>query len=145
MRLGSMDYIAVASPAFFEENFANGVTLETVGAARCLSFDRKDTIQDQWLTLAFGEITKLTLHYVPSYEGYLECCLNGSGWGLVPDLGAKRYLANGELLELMPGNAVKVPLNWQARKNSSEILRRLGELVLEEAQAQLTSSINRAA
>ncbi|NRB00754.1 MAG: LysR family transcriptional regulator ArgP [Rhodobacteraceae bacterium] len=141
VRLGQMDYIAVAAPDFYEQHFSDGVTLESVSGARCLSFDRKDTIQDQWLTLAFGEVTRLTLHFVPSYEGYIECCLNGSGWGLVPGIGARKYIASGELVELAPGTAVQIPLNWQARKNSSEILRRLGDLVLEEARTELTAHL----
>ena len=80
----------------------------------------------------------LSTHFVPSYEGYLACCVQGAGWGLVPSIAALPYLKRGELVELSPGKDVKVSLHWQASMQSSEILRRLGHLVLEEARLHLS-------
>ena len=137
MSLGSMEYIAVASPEFFEENFSDGVSPASIRDTACLAFDRKDTIQDQWMMLCFGEIVGISMHMVPSYEGYLSCCLNGTAWGLVPANAAAHHLENGDLIELSPGKAVRVALHWQASTQSSEILRRLGEVVVEEAKVHL--------
>ena len=135
--LGSMEYIAVASPEFMNGYFPDGVSISALHNAPCLAFDRKDTIQEQWMILAFGESVPVSIHMVPSYEGYLSCCLNGTAWGLVPAVAAAPHLECGELVELTPGTAVQVALHWQASTQSSEILRRLGELVLEEARAHL--------
>ncbi len=143
--LGSMDYIAVASPEFYREHFATGVTLEAIGGTSCLAFDRKDTIQEQWMMLCFGQSVQVSTHMVPSYEGYLSCCLNGTAWGLVPSIAAMRHIEQGELYELIPGKAVRVALHWQASTQSSEILRRLGDLVLEEAMIHLMPDGYRAA
>ena len=52
--LGQMSYLAVASKEYCEEHFPEGVNLDTLRNSYCLSFDRKDTIQDQWMTMCFG-------------------------------------------------------------------------------------------
>lgn len=135
--LGSMEYIAVASPDFVESHFPDGVALDALQNATCLAFDRKDTIQEQWMILCFGESVPVSTHLVPSYEGYLSCCLNGTAWGLVPSIAGLQHVARGELVELSPGKPVRVALHWQASTQSSEILRRLGELVLDEAKMHL--------
>jgi LysR family transcriptional regulator (chromosome initiation inhibitor) len=135
--LGSMDYVAVASPEFFRAKFARGVSLETLRGSTCLAFNRKDTIQDQWMTLCFGNVVPVSTHFVPSYEGYIACCLNGTGWGLVPRVAGIPLARNGELVELSPGKSVKISLHWQASTQSSEILNRLGEIVREESRERL--------
>ncbi len=136
--LGSMDYIAVASPELFKKEFSKGVSLQTLRASTCLAFNRKDTIQDQWMRLCFGDSVPVSTHFVPSYEGYLVCCLNGVGWGLVPRIAGNPYIMDGKLVELSAGRDVTVSLHWQASMQSSEILQRLGDLVLEEAKKHLT-------
>lgn len=136
--LGSMDYIAVASPEFFRMRFEGGVRLDTLRGSTCLAFNRKDGIQEQWMKICFGEIVPVSTHFVPSYEGYIACCLNGSAWGLVPSIAAKPLIKRGELMELSPGKEVKVSLHWQASMQSSEILTRLGDLVLAEAARHLS-------
>ena len=135
--LGSMEYIAVAAREFHEVHFSEGVTIDALRNSACLAFDRKDTIQDQWMVLCFGQAVPVSMHMVPSYEGYLACCLNGTGWGLVPSIACLPYIKRGELIELVPGKSVKIALHWQASTQSSENLRRLGEVVLEEAVVHL--------
>jgi LysR family transcriptional regulator (chromosome initiation inhibitor) len=138
MSLGSMNYIAVASKELFNSKFADGVSLDTLRGSICLAFNRKDTIQEQWMTLCFGEAVPVSTNFVPSYEGYIACCLNGTGWGIVPKTEAiNALLKHGDLVELNPGKAVKVSLHWQTSTQSSDILNRLGEIVQEESAAQL--------
>ncbi|WP_426037320.1 LysR family transcriptional regulator ArgP [Cypionkella sp. TWP1-2-1b2] len=139
LSLGSMDYVAVASPEFFLAEFSKGVSLDTLRGSTCLAYNRKDNIQDQWMTLCFGETVPLSTHFVPSYEGYIACCRNGTAWGLIPSIAATPLVALGELVELSPGKAARVSLHWQASMQSSEILTRLGDLVLEEATKHLVT------
>ena len=135
--LGAMEYIAVASADFHRSHFSDGASLKALEDAPCLAFDRKDTIQEQWMLLCFGKSISTVTHMVPSYEGYVACCLNGSGWGLVPGVAGAPYLESGELIELVPNKRIKVSLHWQCSTQSSEILRKLGEVVYKEAQAHL--------
>jgi LysR family transcriptional regulator (chromosome initiation inhibitor) len=53
-------------------------------------------------------------------------------------MAVRKQLKNGHLVELVPGKDVKVSLHWQASTRSSEILRKLGTLVLEEATPLLS-------
>lgn len=136
--LGSMNYVAVASPQFIDLQFPLGISPETLRGSTCLAFNRKDNIQDDWMKLCFGAVVPTSTHFVPSYEGYLACCLNGTGWGLVPMISAAPLIARGALVELRPGKEVKVSLHWQASMQSSKILAKLGEIVLEEAKNHLS-------
>jgi LysR family transcriptional regulator (chromosome initiation inhibitor) len=89
------------------------------------------------MTACFGEAVPVSTHFVPSYEGYNACCLNGTGWGMVPRAEGIALAKLGELVELNPGKTVKVSLHWQTSTQSSATLLRLGEIVQEEAKGRL--------
>jgi LysR family transcriptional regulator (chromosome initiation inhibitor) len=57
----------------------------------------------------------------------------------VTSIAGTPLIRRGDLVELSPGKAVKVSLHWQASTQSSEVLRRLGDLVLEEATKHLSA------
>ncbi len=135
--LGAMEYIAVATPEYYQMAFSDGVSLKTLQKSECIAFDRKDTIQDQWMEECFGQIVEVGAHYVPSYEGYLQTCLNGTAWGLVPRISCTDALDEGNLVELVPGKSVKVALHWQASAHSGDMLRRLTQIIEEEAKNHL--------
>jgi LysR family transcriptional regulator (chromosome initiation inhibitor) len=138
--LGAMEYLAVAAPRFFASNFRDGVSLETVSRTTHLVFDRKDLLPQQWLLNAFGEQTPLVGHWLPSFSGYLACCLNGAGWGMNPRFSVKSSLDDGSLIELVPGSSVVVPLYWQSSGLGSEILRALSSIVVDVARKHLVSA-----
>lgn len=135
--LGAMEYMAVGSKAFFDNYFSSGVSLASIKDAPGLAFDRKDTLPGQWMMLCFGETTKPVTHMMPSYEGYLNCCLNGTGWGLMPVVTVLPLVEKGRLKELISNKRIQISLHWQSSTQSSEILRRLGEIVEEEALIHL--------
>lgn len=135
--LGAMSYIAVSTPDLFERYFHQGVSTETLRGTACLAWDRKDTIQDQWMKNALGEAVDVVLYYVPSFNGYLECCLNGTAWGLFPKASVEPYLASGALLEMTPEHSVRVMLNWQAINHPSQTLTQLEQIVVDVAKQHL--------
>ena len=138
--LGAMDYMAVASPDYFEAHLAAGVTVATVAASPSIRFDRKDTLPQQWMMLAFGDAAMMSSHYVPSYEGHLICCRNGIGWAMMPRETVGPMVEAGELREVMPGVSVRIPLFWQSRSQSSTVLQELSSVVSEVAAARLLPS-----
>lgn len=138
--LGAIEYIAVASPKFISQHLASGVTLEALGNASNLVVDRKDLLPQQWLLNAFGEATALIGHWVPSLSGYLACCLNGTGWGMMPRISVSRHLDEGSLVELIPGTPVIVPLYWQSSGPGSEIMKVLSTIVSDVARRYLLTS-----
>jgi LysR family transcriptional regulator (chromosome initiation inhibitor) len=137
IHLGAIEYIAVASEKLMMDGFRNGVTIESLAKATYLVFDRKDTLPLQWTMTAFGMPARLRGHWMPSYSGYMACCLNGAGWGMMPRYSVQRYLDHGSLVEFFPGTSVVVPLYWVSSTPNSRIMKTLSSMVEEIAQKHL--------
>ncbi len=137
--LGCMEFVAIATPRFAETNFPDGPTLDRVTEAVHLVFDRKDTLPHHWLLNAFGQSRPLVGHWVPSISGYLACCLNGAGWGLMPRFTVEDHLRAGRLRELIPGTSVMVDLYWQSSVRGSEVMRELSAIVVDVATKHLAA------
>ncbi len=139
--LGVIEYIAVATSKFVATNFHDGVSRETVSKSTHLVFDRKDLLPQKWLLNAFDEPVPLVGHSLPSFSGYLTCCLNGAGWGMMPRFSVESYLDDGSLLELVPGTSVVMPLYWQSSGPGSEIMKVLSSIIVEVAHKHLISNL----
>jgi LysR family transcriptional regulator (chromosome initiation inhibitor) len=135
--LGAIEYLAVATPKFMATNFRDGVSRDAVSNTTHLVFDRKDLLPQQWLLNTFGEPTPLVGHLLPSFSGYLACCLNGAGWGMMPRFSVEPHLEDSSLIELVPGESVVVSLYWQSSGPGSEIMKALSSIVVEVARKHL--------
>ncbi len=135
--LGAIEYLAVARPDFCERHFRDGISPATIAETTYLVFDRKDMLPQQWVINAFGATALLNGHRLPSFSGYLACCLNGAGWGMMPRFSVESYLKRGALMELLPGISVIVPLFWQSTTPGSEIMRRLSSIIAQVSQKHL--------
>ncbi len=138
--LGAIEYLAVATPRFVAINFRDGVSREAVSKTTHLVYNRKDLLPQQWLLNSFGESGPLFGHLLPSFSGYLACCLNGAGWGMMPRFSVQSHLDGDSLLELVPGTSVIVHLYWQSSGPGSEIMKALSSIVVEVARKHLISS-----
>ena len=139
--LGAMEYMAVASTEFAKEYLEGGSNQVSIGNAPSIQFDRKDTLPQQWMMLAFGNTGKLTSHYIPSYEGHLLACQRGIGWAMMPSVTVEPLIASGQLVEIVQGVRVRTPLHWQSRSQSSATLSRLSQIVSDVAGKSLTPPI----
>ena len=139
--LGAMDYMAVASPDYFEKYLSSGINIASVSSSPSIRFDRKDTLPQQWMMLAFGDAAMLSSHYVPSYEGHLLSCRNGIGWAMMPRETVGPFVSSGELREVVPDVSVKVPLFWQSRSQSSTVLQQLASVVSDVAVKRLVADV----
>jgi len=74
---------------------------------------------------------------LPSFSGYLACCLNGAGWGMMPRFSVEPHLEDSSLIELVPGESVVVSLYWQSSGSGSEIMKALSSIVVEVARKHL--------
>lgn len=137
--LGAMDYIAVAAPDFYANHFIDGVTPETIRGTACLAWDRKDNLQDKWMATVMGESIDVTIYNVPSYDGYLECCVNGTAWGIVPRIAAKSKLESGEIIELQPERFLPVSLYWQTSAQAGKALQSFERILVDAAKNSLLS------
>ncbi|MGI9391675.1 MAG: LysR family transcriptional regulator ArgP [Boseongicola sp.] len=140
--IGSMEYMAVASSEYAAKYFKNGTNLATISSSPSIRFDRKDTLPQQWVFLAFGDTARLSSHYIPSYEGHLLCCTRGIGWAMMPTVTVRPLIESGKLIEVVPDIRVSTPLFWQSRSQSSNILRRLSDVVSDVAAKKLIPNAN---
>lgn len=137
--IGSMDYLAVGSPDLMARYFTEGVSRKTLAAAPAIRFDRKDSLPTQWITQVIGEDVKVAHHDMPSYEGHLLCCTQGIGWAMMPSLTVGPMVDSGQLIELVPGARIDMPLFWQTRSQASTTLRELSNVVSEVAADWLST------
>lgn len=111
--LGVMRYVAVASPAFAARRLPKGLGAGNFAQVPFLVFNRKDDMQQHWVSAAFGvRQPRLQGRYVPSSEAYVRAAAMGWGIGVVPELQARPLIERGELVVLRPGTSVPVALYW---------------------------------
>jgi LysR family transcriptional regulator (chromosome initiation inhibitor) len=114
--LGVMRYTAVASPEFVARELAGGpagLNRSTFAQLPFLIFNRKDDMQEQWVSLAFG-VRAPGLHerFVPSSEAYVRAALMGWGVGVAPLVQVQGLIDAGALVPLMPDVTLEVELFW---------------------------------
>lgn len=136
LALGAMPYLAVASPAFMRRCLADGVDATTLPQAPAIVFGADDQLQHRYLA-ALGVTGSFAYHLCPSSEGFVRLLESGLGWGMVPELQVREELAQGKLVELIPGRAIHVPLYWHYWRNGGRLLAGLTQHLRREAQKAL--------
>jgi LysR family transcriptional regulator, chromosome initiation inhibitor len=136
--LGRMRYVAAASPDFIRRYLKDGITPEAMARTPMMSYGRKDSLQDQWLQRLGAEGRRSTpRHFLPSNQGYTRACELGMGWGMHPPLMIGAQLAEGSMVELLPGNDLDIPMYWAHARNAQASLQRLTDCVIQAAAACL--------
>ncbi|MCO5401196.1 LysR family transcriptional regulator ArgP [Ralstonia soli] len=135
--LGSMRYVAAASPAFMARHFADGVGAGTLAQAPCLVFNTKDELQARWARRLCHRHVELPRHLLPSSQAFVTAAVAGMGWGLHSHALIAQHLADGSLVELVPDTPLDVPLHWQHARAASALLDDLSREVLAAARAAL--------
>ncbi|MEJ5999781.1 LysR family transcriptional regulator ArgP [Paucibacter soli] len=133
--LGAMRYIATASPAFVRRHFSAGLSAQALAAAPCLSFNRQDRLQAQWVQQELGQDLALPTHWLPASQAFVDAACAGLGWGMNPAGLVREALADGRLVAL--GAPLRVPLYWQASRLALPMLERITARVLAAARAAL--------
>ncbi|MFD7627712.1 LysR family transcriptional regulator ArgP [Streptomyces sp. NPDC059851] len=148
-RLGLARYLPVASPAFAARHLAGagaGERAERLALERALRrapvivFDRRDVLQDVFVRSLTGDGDAGAgplRHHVPTSEGFRDAVAAGLGWGLVPQPQAEPLLRSGELVLLVPGRPLDVPLYWQQWKLDSPALSLVADVVAAAAAEDL--------
>jgi LysR family transcriptional regulator (chromosome initiation inhibitor) len=119
--LGVMRYIAVASPEFVKLHLPKGLNRSHLAQLPFVVFNRKDDMQQQWVSRAFGvRAPRLRERFVPSSEAYVQAVMRGWGVGVVPLLQVQPDLEAGALTQLLPECSVPVALYWHQWKLGPE-------------------------
>ena len=127
--LGSLRYLAVATPDYRDRHFPNGVTAARLAEAPVLRFSPRDRLQLKWTEKVVGSPIEGPTHWVPSTQGFLDFTLAGVAWSLTPGRLAAPLIASGRLVDLAPGIIVDVPLFWQHLRISARLIEDLTKAV----------------
>ncbi|KEQ14035.1 LysR family transcriptional regulator ArgP [Endozoicomonas numazuensis] len=131
--LGNMEYIAVATPKFYQTFHK-----EPFSKVPTVHFGRQDELQNRFLKKYFQlEPGQFPAHILPSVEAILEAARSGIAYGIVPRMQASPYLLDNELVEMTPGKSLSVPLYWHYWQLETTVLKRVSTLMTREARKQL--------
>jgi len=134
---GSMRYVAAAVPAFVERFFPHGVDAQSLAVAPSLMFNAKDELQARWARRICRRDVELPRHTLPSPQAFVTATLAGMGWGLHPQQLVAPHLADGSIVELVPGEPLDVPLHWQQARAASGLLDGLTRALVAAARTAL--------
>jgi LysR family transcriptional regulator, chromosome initiation inhibitor len=132
-RLGGMRYRPMATAAFVDRWFPDGVTAEALSRAPVVGFDRQDDLQDRYLRSRGVDPAVPPQHHVPASVDYITAVTWGFGWGMVPP----QQEPPGELVELDGDGAVDVVLHWQQWRLRSDALDTVRDALIAAAAQQL--------
>lgn len=127
--LGSLRYVAAATPDYCDHHFPNGVTAARLAEAPVLRFSPRDRLQLQWTEKVVGSPIDGPTHWVPSTQGFLDFTLAGVAWSLTPERLAVPLIASGQLVNLAPDVIVDVPLFWQHLRITTRLIEDLTSAV----------------
>lgn len=135
--LGSMRYLACASPGFVARHLRDGSPTAALGRAPIVDFDRSDAHQNHYYRRLSRRQPTGPRHFVPSSHDHVRAIVAGLGWGLIPEQLATPWLVSGEIVDVSPDRPLDVPLFWQHWKLQSPDLDALTAAVLDTARAEL--------
>jgi len=132
-KLGTMNYRPMAGPAFAEQWFSDGPTLEALAVAPMVAFDRVDQLQDRYLRRKTRRRIRPPRHYIPVSADFARAISLGLGWGMIPPQQSAAMEAADALVEIDPEVVIRVPLYWQQWKLHSPMLAGVADAVAETA------------
>lgn len=126
-----VSYWALATPAYADHYFPEGLTASALESAPAIIFGPNDQLQHRFLASCDFH-GSFPFHLCPSSEGFVKMALAGIGYGMIPELQARQWIQSGELINLAPGHELTVPLYWHFWRHSGDLLTRLTR-TLEQA------------
>lgn len=132
--LGVLEYRAMATKTFADRWFRGGVTPDALATAPFVDFDRRDTLQHEWLQAQGVSHQGVPRHYVPASHDYALAVALGLGWGMLP------LPQQPDGLVALGGPTLRVKLFWQQWNLRSELLETVAAEVAAEARRVLPGS-----
>ncbi|HTC68245.1 MAG TPA: LysR family transcriptional regulator ArgP [Acidothermaceae bacterium] len=134
-RLGSLRYVAAASPAF-TARWCHGRTPPWREMPMVI-FNDKDTLQHDMLRLHGVSQPPPVVHRVPASADFQEALRRGLGWGAMPEPQFRDDVAEGRLVRLASRHKLDITLYWQHWRLQSTLLAGLTDVVRRAARAHL--------
>lgn len=137
VRLGSMRYRAVATPAWMASHLPDGPVAAALARAPMIAFDRNDTQQHDFLRKVTRRHLAPPVTWIPSVGEFDNAVRRGMGWGMIPEAQVRADLDRGRLVELVPGRHTDVPLFWQHWRLESPLMADLTAAITSSARGWL--------
>ena len=136
--LGKMEYLCVASPAFIERHFAQGVNRDSLLRAPMVSFDSQDDQHKRFLSEYFGLSQELNInHKVGSSEAFVTMARSGMAYCMIPKLQIERELEVGELIDITPGYSLTNCIYWHHWQLETGLLKDISQAIVQGAHSRL--------
>jgi LysR family transcriptional regulator (chromosome initiation inhibitor) len=133
--LGAMRYEAVATPAYVDR-WLRADRIAALTEAPLVDFDRRDDLQNAWLTAEGVDPVRPPRHYVPASNDFAAAVRLGLGWAMLPRFQSADALERGELV-LLGGAPVDVALYWQQWNLRSPLLDAIADEIVAEGRRVL--------
>lgn len=133
--LGAMRYEAVATPGYVER-WLDGDRRAALAQAPLVDFDRRDDLQNEWLTSQGVDPARPPRHYVPASSDFASAVRLGLGWAMLPRFQSHDALERGELV-LLGGPPSDVVLHWQQWNLRSPLLDAIADEIVAEGRRVL--------
>lgn len=137
VRLGTMRYLPVATPAWVATHLPDGPGRAALSQAPMIAFDRKDPLQHDFLRRLTRAHVAPPTTWIPSVGEFDAAVRRGMGWGMIPEAHVADDLAAGRLERLVPDRHTDVPLHWQHWRLGSPVIADLTDAVVASARAWL--------
>ncbi|MFP3979312.1 LysR family transcriptional regulator ArgP [Marinobacter sp. KMM 10035] len=122
--LGTMIYLPLATPAYRAQHFNQGFNEQSLQSAPAIIFGPNDQLQHRFLAQS-GYHGAFPYHLCPSSEGFVRLALAGMGYGMIPEIQARREIEAGQLVSIAPGLSLEVKLYWHFWRHSGRVMDRL--------------------
>jgi LysR family transcriptional regulator (chromosome initiation inhibitor) len=136
-KLGEMNYVLVATPAFAATYLPDGIARQALLHAPAVSFDHKDdmhiTFIERHFNLSGGSYP---CHTVRSSEAFVAMACAGVAYCLIPELQIKAELASGQLIKLTDIQLTQ-PLYWHRWLLLKGVYKQVSEQIITHAQSAL--------
>nr|WP_284246598.1 LysR family transcriptional regulator ArgP [Thalassotalea insulae] len=137
-KLGDIEYLLVASKAFKERYFINGINRQSIQLAPTVAFDQKDDMHIRYIEQQFGLAEgNYPCHTVRSSEAFVNFAKQGLAYCLIPKLQIKQELASGVLINLLPDNSLTRTLYWHRWVLLKGAFKQLSDAILTKGTQAL--------
>jgi LysR family transcriptional regulator (chromosome initiation inhibitor) len=137
-KLGSLEFILVASPEFKQRYFATGITEQSLRHAPGISYDPNDDMHVRFIAQHFKiEARDYYCHSVRSSQAFVDLAKKGVAYCLIPTLQIKDQLASGELINLCPDKSLISTLYWHSWVLVNGINKTLSQQIVRHGQQAL--------
>ncbi|WP_445773504.1 LysR family transcriptional regulator ArgP [Shewanella sp.] len=137
-RLGNVDYLLVASPAFSRHYFSDGISAKSLKKAPGIAFDHKDNMHTRYIQQHFGlSQGEYPLHTVRSSEAFVTMAKHGAAYCLVPKTQIISELASGELVHICKQHIITETLYWHHWILLKGVYKAVSDAIIAHAQSVL--------